>query len=1007
MLKKGLTLALATVLAILTLPGINGKAFASLPSEFEKTVAVTGLTDPTAFRFAPNGDMYIAEQSGAIKVFRAPSTIITVGTLPVVNDHEKGLLGLELDKNFATNHYLYASYTHTDGFTRLSRFTVNNDVLDMASEFLFYKSNQAASIYHNANDIHYGPDGKIWWSVGDNLVTGNSQSLTSIHGKIARFDPDGTSANDNPWHGQHDKVDQIYALGFRNPFRFTFLPTGKAIVGDVGGAAWEELDIVQPGANYGWPQYEGNCGACGYANPVFAYPHNGLNSAISAMTVYDGAAFSPQYDGVLFYGDYARQTIRYLKFDSTYTSVISDNAFDDAAGTVVDMHVGPDGGLYYASIFNGNIFKIAPAGGNRVPIAKAAADTIAGLAPLAVNFSSAGSVDPDGTALTYLWDFGDGTTSTDPNPSHTYTANGTYSVTLTVSDGQKTATTSVTVTVGNRLPTVSIDTPVIGTKYNAGDIISYSGSATDPEDGILPPSAFSWTIHFQHADHVHPFLGPIDGSSSGSFSIGRDATNEYNTWYRIELTVTDSGGLKSTTYRDVNPNLVNLTIQTNTNGGKFNVDGNLYAAAYTHQEVVGVDHGITVPSPQINGADKYRFRGWSDGGDQTHTYRVPPTDSTLTASLYQALPPPSPWQTTDIGNPALPGNADYDATNQAFTVDGGGKDIWGTRDELRYMYQPLSGDGEIVSRVTSQTATDPWSKSGIMIKESATPGATYALIGVSPGNGLFMQYNFNKNAGPRPVFAFPAWLKMKRVGNVFTGYYSSDGAAWTQLGSATVPMAANATVGTFVSGHSTAAVCTTVFDHVSVSNPAPPPPALPAPWLDADVGVAKPAPGSGIYSYATGMFTLKGGGYDIWSSHDDFHYVYQTLNGDGQIIARVTSQGNTNASAKAGVMIKESTAAFAPYSFMGITPANGYKFQWTFQPQSIAGGAYTAPDAWVKLTRVGDVMTAYKSPDGITWTKVGQKTVVMSPTATIGLFDTSHNSGALSAVTFDNVSVTP
>jgi hypothetical protein len=155
------------------------------------------------------------------------------------------------------------------------------------------------------------------------------------------------------------------------------------------------------------------------------------------------------------------------------------------------------------------------------------------------------------------------------------------------------------------------------------------------------------------------------------------------------------------------------------------------------------------------------------------------------------------------------------------------------------------------------------------------------------------------------------------------------------------------------------------------------------------------------------MFTLKGGGYDIWSSHDDFHYVYQTLNGDGQIIARVTSQGNTNASAKAGVMIKESTAAFAPYSFMGITPANGYKFQWTFQPQSIAGGAYTAPDAWVKLTRVGDVMTAYKSPDGITWTKVGQKTVVMSPTATIGLFDTSHNSGALSAVTFDNVSVTP
>jgi regulation of enolase protein 1 (concanavalin A-like superfamily) len=106
-------------------------------------------------------------------------------------------------------------------------------------------------------------------------------------------------------------------------------------------------------------------------------------------------------------------------------------------------------------------------------------------------------------------------------------------------------------------------------------------------------------------------------------------------------------------------------------------------------------------------------------------------------------------------------------------------------------------------------------------------------------------------------------------------------------------------------------------------------------------------------------------------------------------------------------MIKESATAFAPYSLLGITPDNGYTFQWTFEPQSISAGSYTPGNAWVKLTRVGDVITAYKSANGQTWTQVASKSVTMGSAATIGLFVTSHNSGALSTVTFDNVSVTP
>ncbi len=1083
----------AAVLPLLPAPQVS----ALPPAEFEKTEVVDGLEDPTAFRFAPNGDIYIAEQAGAIRILRG-SQLITIGSVATINDHEKGLLGIELDKNFATNRYLYASYTHADGFATLSRFTVTNDTLNMATETVFYKSDQVASIYHNANDIHHGPDNKIWWSIGDNLVTGNSQSLQSIHGKIARFDLDGSSANDNPWHGDGDKVDETYALGLRNPFRFTFLPNGKALVGDVGGAAWEEFNVVAPGANYGWPQVEGDCGSCGFANPVFAYPHDGLNSAVSALAVYDGDTFPAQYDGVVFYGDYARQSIRYLTFDANYDSVLSDHTFDDDAGTVVDMHVGPDGSLYYLSIFQGTLFKVAPAGGNRAPVAQAAADPIAGLAPLTVGFSSAGSLDPDGTPLSYAWDFGDGATSTQANPSHTYSANGTYTATLAVSDGEKTHAATVPITVGNRLPTATIETPVVGTDYDAGDTISYSASATDPEDGALPPSAFSWKVSFHHAEHVHPYIPSTPGSSSGSFTIGRDASNEHNTWYRIELTVTDSGGLTTTTFRDVFPNLVNLTVQSNTPNGAFTINGNLYRAPYVHQEVVGVDHGVGVTSPQTIGGATYRFRGWSDGGAQTHTYRVPPTDSVLTAELFQALPVPSPWQTTDIGNPALVGKADYDAENQAFVVEGGGKDIFGTTDQFRYVYRPLVGDGEIVTRITSQTPANPWTKSGIMIKQSATAGATYAMVSVTPANGIVMQYNFTGNAGPRPAYTFPVWLKLKRVGNVFTSYYSSDGTAWTQLGQATVPMASSATAGMFVSSHTDSALSTTVFDNVSVTGGGTPvnspptavgqslttpkdtpvpvtlaaadpdgdpltyavasPPAhgtlsgtapnltytpaagytgadsftftasdgqatsapatvalavtatsgpLPSPWGNTDVGAPALA-GSAGYDAASQTYTVTGAGADIWTTNDQFHYAYQPLSGDGEIVARVTSQTNTHPSAKAGIIIKASTAAFAPYALIGITPENGYKSQWSFNPQSSSGGPYTLPDAWVKLRRVGSAITAYRSADGVNWVQVGSpKTVPMGADVTAGLFVTSHKVSALSTATFDNVAVTP
>jgi galactose oxidase len=177
---------------------------------------------------------------------------------------------------------------------------------------------------------------------------------------------------------------------------------------------------------------------------------------------------------------------------------------------------------------------------------------------------------------------------------------------------------------------------------------------------------------------------------------------------------------------------------------------------------------------------------------------------------------------------------------------------------------------------------------------------------------------------------------------------------------------------------------------------------LPSPWVSGDVGAATPA---GSASFANGVFTVSGGGNDIWGTLDQFQYVDQPLTGDATITARVTSQTNSAGWAKAGVMIKQSTSSGSPYALLAVTPGNGIAFQYGFNAD-VGGGAYSFPGAWLRLTRKGSVITAYSSSDGSTWVQVGAATVNATDPVTIGLFVCSHNAASLSTATFDNVTVT-
>jgi len=248
--------------------------------------------------------------------------------------------------------------------------------------------------------------------------------------------------------------------------------------------------------------------------------------------------------------------------------------------------------------------------------------------------------------------------------------------------------------------------------------------------------------------------------------------------------------------------------------------------------------------------------------------------------------------------------------------------------------------------------------------------------------------------------AAPYWLELVRTGNSFTGLASADGVNWTQVGSIAVTMSTNATAGLAVTAHNNTALNTSSFDNVSIAGP------LPSGWADSDIG----GPGqTGSAHFNNGMFTVNGGGAGIWHTGDQFNYAYKPTSGDVTITARVASQQNTNAWAKSGVMIRESTSAGSGYVFVMVTPGNGVNLQYrpsegasSVQLAQIAGP--TAP-YWVRLARSGNSFSRFTSADGVNWTPVGSISVTISSGATAGLAVCAHDNAQLNTSTFDNLTI--
>jgi M6 family metalloprotease-like protein len=355
------------------------------------------------------------------------------------------------------------------------------------------------------------------------------------------------------------------------------------------------------------------------------------------------------------------------------------------------------------------------------------------------------------------------------------------------------------------------------------------------------------------------------------------------------------------------------------------------------------------------------------------------------------------FRSVNIGNPGQAGT--LSESGGVITMEGGGADISGTADQFFYRYLSLRGDGEILARVQSLENTNAWAKAGVMIRESTAPGARNAMMTLTYGNGVSFQYRAtagSTTSETHTAAAAPRWVRLVRRGAAFSGYHSADGITWSAFGTANIPMGENALIGLAVTSHNNATLATAVFTNFR---------AIPSPWTAADIGAPALA-GSYGYDPASDGWTVKGAGSDIWNASDQFYFLRQPLTGDGRIVARLNSLTNTNAWAKAGVMIRSAPDANAANAFMGVTVSNGA----TFQQRPTAGAATTstvqtgiAPPRWIKLEARNGQITGFQSANGTSWTQVA--TMPAFAYAYAGLAVTSHNTASLATAAFDKVDI--
>ncbi|MDQ3793188.1 MAG: PQQ-dependent sugar dehydrogenase, partial [Actinomycetota bacterium] len=305
------------------------------PVEVEGSVIATDLEVPWGFAFLPNGDALFTERdSGRLLRMDSSGNVEEVQTLPTRGYGEGGSLGLAVSPDYERDGYVYAYYT-TAGDNRVVRFRLGEEPDPILTGIPF-------NSYHDGGRIAFGPDGMLYVATGDAGDPSSSQDRSSLAGKILRLTPDGGVPADNPFPNS-----PVYSYGHRNVEGLAWDKRGRLYASEFGQDAFDEVNRIEPGENYGWPEVEGDGGAeaeaAGYVNPITTWPTSEASPS-GAAVLKDGEI--PQWEGDLFVAALRGERLWRLELNDRGGVVDRERLLDGEAGRIRDVAQALDGSLW-------------------------------------------------------------------------------------------------------------------------------------------------------------------------------------------------------------------------------------------------------------------------------------------------------------------------------------------------------------------------------------------------------------------------------------------------------------------------------------------------------------------------------------------------------------------------------------------------------------------------------------------------------------------------------------
>jgi glucose/arabinose dehydrogenase len=642
---------------------------------------------PTGIRPLPDGRILVTVKSGQLYAIENGSlneTPLLDLAGQICNDFERGLQSVAVDPAFTSNGYLYVFYTWNGGkgncgvtTNRVVRYTLQGNTTSAPLVILDGIASPQGN--HNGGDLHFGADGLLYISVGDggkeissNGSGGsntNARNRAILNGKILRINKDGSIPASNPFVNEAGSVvcggnpvnlnggvcQETYAWGLRNPFKFAFNASGDAFhINDVGQGIWEEINVGASGADYGWNTREGKCvngstsncpaPTAGMTDPIYAYGR-GVGCSITGGAFSDAAWAG--LENRYFFGDYCSNKLFIL---SANGSAHSEFHTPSVAGKLVAMHFDPaTRSLYYTlsesyagtGTQQGVLRRVRYAqAANRPPAADARSNINYGPLPLTVQFDASLSSDPDGEALSYGWQFSDGSTSADVKPSFTFSDYGVFTVTLVVTDARGARSTPALQRIypGNTPPEVKFT--LDAQPFRVGQVLTASAVISDAEDGALPASAASWRVLVHHVSanspgtrHTHPYfsgsglsvtLPPMPGPEDLDAAAG--------SFLEVQLSVADQNGLTHVVTQTLQPRRVTVRLASQPGGLSLRANERTVTATGVISGWQGMTLTLAAPALQpLTRTAWAQFDGWEHGGGATHDVALPGQVITYTA----------------------------------------------------------------------------------------------------------------------------------------------------------------------------------------------------------------------------------------------------------------------------------------------------------------------------------------------------------------------------------------